>query len=291
MHPTEIIFVYRPSRLEVDQYTHNLSISEVISLYKREGVDYDKILKSHERDLIARQEIKKVFPEADIVPSCIFTPELSLPKKLTVSVGGDESFKKVAHLSRTPYITSIVSDVIRSEGALACCSIDHLELFRNHLLNESYIVEKWHKTEVIINDTFVYTAIDTVYVGNKSSFLISKYVLKYKDLIEEQRSSGIIISTGAGSTGWFKAAGGTPFSRTAKYSKFIVREPYTGRIYKAKITKGTIDQKTNLEIISLMHKNQGIINIDSIISHNFEAGFKVIIRTSKRSINFIRIRL
>ena len=77
MHPNEIIFVYRPSRLEVDQYIHNLSISEVTNLYKREGVDYEKILKSHERDLIARKEIKKVFPEADLVPSCIFTPELS----------------------------------------------------------------------------------------------------------------------------------------------------------------------------------------------------------------------
>ncbi|HTV20719.1 MAG TPA: hypothetical protein VMG12_18675, partial [Polyangiaceae bacterium] len=54
----------------------------------------------------------------------------------------------------------------------------------------------------------------------------SRYIVSYGGKSEEQRSSGVWVSTAAGSTGAARSAGGRLLPFTSKKLQLIVREPY-----------------------------------------------------------------
>ena len=95
---------------------------------------------------------------------------------------------------------------------------------------------------------------------------------------EEHRSSGLIFSTGTGSTAWFKSAGGKVFSPQSKYIKMIVREPYFGKLRKFSMTEAKIKEKETIEIIPLTRM---ILAVDSIREIKLNEEDKVRLEISK----------
>lgn len=74
---------------------------------------------------------------------------------------------------------------------------------------------------------------------------------------EAQKSSGIIIATGAGSTAWYGSVVKESFNPEMKELRFVVREPY----------KGKLGANQKLYIKSKM--TSGIVAVDSIIETPF----------------------
>src|SRR6185369_10548358 len=111
-----------------------------------------------------------------------------------------------------------------------------------------------------------------------------RYQIRHRDREEQQSSSGIIVSTGAGSTGWLRsiltgAAGvvqsfvGNPrvaavkeryqFDYEARRLVFSVREPFISRASGAEIVFGQIEEGEQLSLISQMPLG-GVIFSDGI---------------------------
>lgn len=123
-------------------------------------------------------------------------------------------------------------------------------------------------------------AVNDFYIGQRSH-VSSRYVISHGGKTERQSSSGIIVSTGLGSTGWLKSvvAGATriassigrgtgpvddaSFPRDAAYLKFAVREPYVSPSSGAEIVFGTVSGETPLEIVSGM-SGSGVIFSDGM---------------------------
>jgi NAD+ kinase len=88
----------------------------------------------------------------------------------------------------------------------------------------------------------------------------SRYVLKVGSRIEEQISSGIWISTAAGSTAAIYSAGGRILPATSRKFQFVVREAYQKKFGLRRLLRGVLDSRQSLEVAS--HMKEGRIFID-----------------------------
>jgi len=127
-----------------------------------------------------------------------------------------------------------------------------------------------------------------VYIGSLKSYQISRYKIKINGIEEEQKSSGIIISTGTGSSAWYGSLKKENFSGETKELRILVREPYIGNLLKFKLTEGKVNGDQKICIESKM--NEGIVAIDSIIEIPFEARKSAEIGISPKPLKIISFK-
>lgn len=198
---------------------------------------------------------------------------------LVISLGGDGTLLSAAHYLIDKPILAVNSDVSKSEGALTTVDLTGAILKLDKIKEEDYKVEKLERIEILINGKPLdYLALNDVFIANEKAYLVSRYKIKFKEKEEEHRSSGLIFSTGTGSTAWFKSAGGNAFSPQSKFIKMIVREPYLGRIIKFSMLQETIHEKEEIEINSLVNS---VLAVDSIREYNINKGDIIKLRISE----------
>lgn len=184
---------------------------------------------------------------------------------LVISVGGDGTFVRAANFIKDQLIVGINSDPATSEGMLKSLLANEVEKL-NKIFDGEYKIIKRERARVLLNGKEIREqVINAVFLGAESQFHCARYVINFKGQKEEQRSSGVLVSTGSGSTGWFKSAGGEVFKYDEKKLKFIVREPYSGdRLFCPKIFSGDICEKEFIEIIS-MRDYGGVVAVDDAV--------------------------
>ncbi len=153
----------------------------------------------------------------------------------TLTIGVRSSRSSVGYLCAYDGSTldRLVSDV---QGQL--CSIAPVSRIMAQVrrAGESEAVQ----TEPVLND-FLYS--------NLSPAATTRYCLRINDQVEEQKSSGIWISTAVGSSAAMAAAGGQVMPWTDHRTQFRVREVFLGGKLKPIVTSGFFDpQKDIFEI-------------------------------------------
>ena len=207
---------------------------------------------------------------------------------LAVTIGGDGTFIRTSHLLKfyTP-ILGINSDPEHSEGALLVRYEDFKKILSdwNSLYGKAKL-NKIDRIQTIRNGTLLEEfAINEVYIGTEKQFTTARYVIDYRGNREEHRSSGVLVVTPSGSRSWYKSAGGKPFGNGGgnedddKKLKFIVREPYFGKIYNPKILNCEILLDEKIVFYSRRY-DDGIIAIDSYKVYPFNIGDTVEINMS-----------
>ena len=162
--------------------------------------------------------------------------------------------------------------------------------------------------QAVLNDGQSLLAVNDLFIGQKTH-TSARYRIRYGESEEDQSSSGIIVSTGAGSTGWNRsvvtgAAGIVQavsandhvrvlrekyrFDWEARYLVFNVREPFPTRTTGAEIIRGVIDADKPFEIISHMPQN-GVIFSDGIEEDHleFNSGAIATIGLAKRILRLV----
>ena len=144
-------------------------------------------------------------------------------------------------------------------------------------------------------------AVNDLFIGPKSH-VSARYTLAIGEREERQSSSGIIVSTGMGSTGWMKslyagwagaavALGVDPpagaldvsFPWDADFLHYFVREPFPSRTTTASLVAGRIKAGAAATIVSAMAEN-GVIFSDGIEADflDFNAGARATIAVAER---------
>jgi NAD kinase len=198
---------------------------------------------------------------------------------LIISIGGDGTVLSSSHFNNNIPLLAVNSNPKKSEGALTTLPISQLDIKLDQILKGNFITEKLERIQISINNNLLdLLALNEVFIANEKPYLITKHKIKHNKIKETQKSSGIIISTGRGSTAWFKSAYGTPFSPQAKYIKMIVREPYQGKLNKIILKKAKINFNQTLSITPLV---PSVLAIDSIREYPLKRNDKVEIKISK----------
>jgi NAD+ kinase len=197
---------------------------------------------------------------------------------LVISVGGDGTALSASHFIEDKPLLAVNSSPETSIGALTTLNLGELKEKLGQISKESFKTENLERIEVAINgNPAEHLALNEVFIASDKAYHISKYKIKFKNEEELQRSSGLIFSTGTGSTAWFKSAGGIPFSPQAKFIRMIVREPYCGKNGCKRIKNIEIKENEQIEIIPLV---KSVLAIDSIREYFLNPEDRVTIKIS-----------
>jgi len=202
-----------------------------------------------------------------------------------ISIGGDGTALSASHYLEDKPLLAVNSRPGKSEGVLTIISIGDLNQKLKEIKKKGFELEELERIKVSINGKDVgMLALNDVFIANERAYLISKYKLKMDGQEEEQRSSGLIFSTGTGSTAWFRSAGGTPFSAQSKHIKMIVREPYHGKLNSFSMVRETLKDEEKVEIKVLC---PSVLAIDSIREFKLKEGDKVEIEIGEKALKRI----
>jgi hypothetical protein len=131
--------------------------------------------------------------------------------------------------------------------------------------------------EAKLNDGQRLLAFNDLFIG-ASSHISARYKISYNNKTEEQSSSGLIVSTPAGSTGWLSSVFNMAYGVTSMFEKnlkpkrpklkenellFAVREPFQSIRTQTGITAGILNNQNSLTLESLM-TTSGVIFSDGI---------------------------
>lgn len=240
------------------------------------GGDFQEYVAEHEKFcqsfLEVQTKLSKVIKnkvlEREFMPSYIFSE-----KNLIVVIGQDGLVANVAKYAKNIPIVAINLDEERYDGVLLPFNVKNFLNGVNAVINETFSSKKMRFAEAVLNDGQKLLAVNDLFIGI-SSHSSARYKLMLNGKEETHSSSGIIVSTKTGSTGWlssiFNMAYGILGSKKLKYPElndedlyFAVREPFKSKATQTDICGGILKKGNRLIIESLM-PNNGFIFSDGI---------------------------
>lgn len=266
--------------------------------YELEYSNFMRSLEKIQKKISNRLKYKIV--ERKYLPNFLFSE-----KDIVVVVGQDGLVANTAKYVKELPILAINPDIDRFDGILLPFNSDDFETGLINAIEMRASYKKVTMAEAQMNDGQKLLAFNDFFIG-PTSHISARYRITLKDKSENHSSSGIIISTGAGSTGWLSSLinmtneiesifnnGNQKFRINMKWDDnklvFIVREPFQSKNSKISLTAGLITNEVKLKIESYMPSN-GLIFSDGIESDylSFNSGSIVEIGLAKQKAMIIQ---
>ncbi|MBI3297843.1 MAG: NAD(+)/NADH kinase [Elusimicrobia bacterium] len=271
------VLVPKESKLEYDQRRLGWSRQRLLSWYRdRAGV----IVDSHDRQLAVRQRLLELFPECRVVPREMVDAGID-KASLVIALGGDNHFIYVSHFLRKAPILGVNADRVRSHGGLLELDERQLEAASDVLRAGWGSVSAWPRLEVRVGGRFAGLATSELFIGERQRKHMSRHVLRVGELEEEHKSSGLLVSTPAGSTGWYGHYG-KPFTADARW---VLTEPFP-RGGRLRLGRGVLTKDRTLKVRSL-NDAEGIVAVDSLEETPFTFAAQAEVRLSKHPLHVV----
>jgi NAD kinase len=217
--------------------------------------------------VIKHKTVERVF-----MPSFIFSDN-----NIIVVIGQDGLVANTAKYSKGIPIVAVNPDKKRYDGVLLPFDTSDFIIGVENVLTNSFQSKTMRFAEAKLNDGQRLLAFNDLFIG-ASSHISARYKISYNNSTEEHSSSGLIVSTPAGLTGWLSSVFNMAYGVTNMFEKnlkpkrpklkdnellFAVREPFQSIRTQTGITAGIIKNQNNLTIESLM-PTSGVIFSDGI---------------------------
>lgn len=247
---------------------------------ERLGGNFDDYVTEHEvfqsslNDLQTQLSkiIKYKIIDRSFIPSYIFSD-----KNLIIVVGQDGLVANTAKYAKGIPIVAVNPDKKRYDGVLLPFDLSNFVSGVEAVIAGQYNFKTMTFAEAKLNDGQRLLAFNDLFIG-ASSHVSARYKISYGRETEEQSSSGLIVSTPAGSTGWlssiFNMAYGVAglFEKSLKPKRpkikdnellFAVREPFQSIRTQIGISAGVVKKQQLLTVESLM-PGGGVIFSDGV---------------------------
>jgi len=199
------------------------------------------------------------------------------PHDLVVAVGQDGLVANVATYLEGQPLAGVNPDPGTIDGALLAFSVDSFITALPQLLTDGRPFREATLAEAQTSDQQTLRGFNEIFVG-VPTHQSARYRIRHGKHEEVQSSSGLIVATGSGSTGWLRSLRGEAsiFDPAADELRFVVREAWPGRGFGATLLEGSVTREDRLVIESRM---DGIIFADGIEADavRFDAGVTVTI--------------
>ena len=281
----KIVLVKRKTRL--DELIHRFNtISQAKFYIEHLGTDFSDYQEEHENYQNAAAKAEKALRELgrvqvierQFLPNFVFGP-----KDIVIAFGQDGMVANtLKYLNEQPLI-GVNPDPKRWDGVLLPFTVKDLKLVIPEVFKKTRPIKEITMAKAVLNDGQTLYAVNDLFIGQKTH-VSARYRLRLGDIEEQQSSSGIIVSTGLGSTGWLKSvlAGASGVVKNflnepaignskppkqlqwdSNYLCFSVREPFPSKTTGVSLVFGTISNSKPLQILSQMPEN-GVIFSDGI---------------------------
>src|SRR3989338_8024282 len=261
-----------------------MKIKNILVVYTK-----PKNLAEKETLQVVEKTLKKYNVYHTVSESEKLSKRLFFGRDLVIAVGGDGTFLRASHfIFDKSSIRGVNSDPKRKECFFMSAAKNDFEKKFKKILKKDYKIKKLHRLEAYIGRKKVpELALNEFYVSSKKEYRTARYYLALRGKRERQKSSGIIISTAAGSYAWMKSAGGKQLPLNSDKFEYIVREPYCGRISaKCGLVNSILDKDE--KIIVEFELWGGILIADSLsVEHTFKAKEEVAVKMSNKPLHSV----
>jgi NAD kinase len=279
----KIILVTQRTRLE-DLIRRYNTFGQAEFIISHNGGDFSDYRQEHETyhraaqtTLAALQTFGRVqVLDRDLVPNYFFGKQ-----DIVVALGRDGLVANVLkYLQDGQPLIGVNPDPSRWDGQLLPFLPEDVSKILPEVIRRSRNVQSITLAQATLHDGQILRAVNDLFIG-RQTHASARYEIRQGSAKEHQSSSGVIVSTGLGATGWLKsilagASGiarvfGVPapigparaFDRSAPELYYTVREPYPSASTGAEMVFGRITAGSPLQIVSGMPEN-GVIFSDGM---------------------------
>ncbi|HNY11510.1 MAG TPA: sugar kinase [Candidatus Wallbacteria bacterium] len=255
------------------------------------------------------EELKRIIPremKSQFIERGFLTNFLFGNNDLVMTLGPDGLVVNTAKYLSGQYIFAINPDRSKIDGVLLPFEIKNAGAKLEIILRGGFSHSEISMAKVSLDNGQKLYAVNDIFVGPKSHTSL-RYTIRHALREEDQLSSGIIISTGAGSTGWLRAVvagargivarhdnvknipeSSTQFAWNSEHLVFSVREPFESKTSGTGIAYGTITAKRELTIISRTPSG-GVIFSDGIENDylEFNSGRTAVVTLAEKKVKLI----
>lgn len=300
---TKIILVVRATRLadlkarfatksQAEFYVNRLGGD--FSDYEREDETYQQAISEAHRDLGDLGRVQVV--QWTFLPNFVFGPQ-----DIVVTLGQDGLVANTLKYLAGQPLVGVNPDPARYDGKLLPFQVPDLKQVMKEVMRGGRQKREVTMAEANLNTGLSLCAVNDLFIG-VSSHGSARYHISLGRAAENHSSSGVIVSTGLGSTGWFKslmtgaasvavasgraqpaAAGDPQFPWESNHLFFTVREPFPSNTTGTALVFGRVTPEQPLVIESLMGEH-GVIFSDGIEKDflEFNSGTKATITLAQR---------
>ena len=180
---------------------------------------------------------------------------------LVVSVGGDGTFLQAARSVRDTPILGVNSDPSRSEAVFCAATCRTFPRLCGQALEGRLPELRLYRLQVSLNGKQLQQrALNDVLVVHDDPSTMSRYRLRIGKREELQKSSGLWISTAAGSSSAVLAAGGVRLPWSSKRFQYRPRELYRGRLSRYRLIGGVLSPRSAVRVTWLMRRGSTFID-------------------------------
>lgn len=211
--------------------------------------------------------------DRDFLPNMVFGR-----RDIIIAVGQDGLVANTLKYLDGQLLLGVNPDPRRWDGLLLPFEAKDLETILPKVLAQNRPVREITMAQATTQDGQVMRAVNDLFIGQKTH-ASARYDLTWNKQREHQSSSGIIVSTGLGSTGWYRSIltqasglaqnfGQRPFTEKRQAwddqrLTFVVREPFPSRSTQTNLIYGRLKEDDTLKILSQMPEN-GVVFSDGI---------------------------
>lgn len=279
MSPPRVVVVTRPTELELLIARHGTreqarfalrQLSQSIETYEHRQQRFDDVMtlvsqaipSRWRRSRIARADLQSfVWDPADVV----------------LAVGQDGLVANVAKYLAGQPVIGINPDPERFDGTLVRHAADRTGYLLARTAEGNAEIEERTLVEVSVDDGQHLKALNEIFIGHRAHQSAS-YRIRFDGREERQSSSGLIVATGTGSTGWARSIARDRHAqialpRPADHTlAFFVREAFPSRATGTTLTEGIVSAEHQLEIVSELSEG-GVAFGDGIEDDRLRLGF------------------
>jgi NAD kinase len=307
----KIVLVTRPTRLAELVIRFN-TVSQARFYVEHQGADFADYLREDETYHRALTEAEEVLGQMgrvqtvdrSFLPNFIFAPEDTV-----VTLGQDGLVANTLKYLNGQPVVGVNPDPERWDGRLLPFRVSDLAKLMPEVVLRKRNTRSVTMAKATLNNGQILYAVNDLFIGPKTH-TSARYFIRCGKTGEAHSSSGVIVSTGMGATGWLKslltgasaiatAANGrgksqppqpgcyervtSGFKWESDYLYFTVREPFPTRTTSASLVFGRVTNNAPLILESQMAEN-GVIFSDGIEKDflEFNSGTQAVIGIAEK---------
>lgn len=318
----KIVLVTRPTRLAELVIRFN-TVSQARFYVEHQGADFSDYLREDETYHRALNETQSALSQVGRVqivdrgflPNFVFAPDDTV-----VALGQDGLVANTLKYLNGQPVVGVNPDPERWDGRLLTFRVSDLTKVMPEVVLRKRPTKSVTMAKAALNNGQTLYGVNDLFIGPKSH-CSARYLIRSGEASETQSSSGVIVSTGMGSTGWLKSlltgaaaitqsAGSalarrttedlfaaknpkgngkvrlnvkTEFAWDADYLFYTVREPFPTKTTGVSLVFGRVTPETPLILESRMAEN-GVIFSDGIEKDflEFNSGTQAVIGIAER---------
>jgi hypothetical protein len=279
----KIILIHRETRLDGLIRRHNTR-DQAGFYIKSRGDNFADYLDEDRELKLALAEIESVLKiygrvqllERSFLPNFLFGPD-----DLVVVAGQDGLVANTLKYLKGQPLIAVNPAPQRFDGQLLPFKLADINTILNAVLHNRFSAKAVTMAQAELNDGQTLLAVNDLYIGPRLP-ISARYELQYNGQREVQSSSGVLVSTGLGSTGWLRSlvTGATAISNSPSHQQYempwdsrdlcyCVREPFPSQTTGTTLVFGKIEPLQHFSLTSRMAEG-GIIFSDGIVDDAIE---------------------